>query len=386
MTSPTRWRGATTRSRASASTRACCTSPAAPRSTCGSARPPRGLKLYVRRVFIMDDAEPFLPHYLRFIKGVVDSNDLPLNVSRELLQQDPEVDAIKRGLTKRVLDLLAKLAKDEPEKYATFWKEFGAVLKEGVAQDHANRDRILPLLRFASTHDEGNEPTTSLAEYVERMKPGQERIYYVIAESIAGGALEPVHREAQGARTGGAAAGRARRRVGDGPARQVRGQALQGRRPRGSGARRARERGRTRSSTTTEVKESRDLLKRVKEAVGERVEEVRASTRLKDSPAVLVLGEHDMGANMRRIFAAAGQKVPDIQTDARGERRAPDREVSGEHRGRAAVRRAREPDLRSGRACRGRAARQPGRVRPTSQPSAGEARGPARLGARATPS
>ena len=118
----------------------------------------RGLKLYVRRVFIMDDAEQFLPLYLRFIKGVVDSSDLPLNVSRELLQQDPEVEAIRSGLTKRVLDLLARLAKDEPEKYATFWKEFGAVLKEGVAQDHANQTAILPLLRFASTHEDERHP------------------------------------------------------------------------------------------------------------------------------------------------------------------------------------------------------------------------------------
>src|ERR1041385_5890530 len=121
----------------------------------------RGLKLYVRRVFIMDDADQFLPQYLRFVKGIVDSSDLPLNVSRELLQQDPEVDAIKNGLTKRVLDMLARMAKDEPEKYATFWKEFGAVLKEGTVQDHANKDKILPLLRFASTHDPENKPTTS---------------------------------------------------------------------------------------------------------------------------------------------------------------------------------------------------------------------------------
>ena len=118
----------------------------------------RGLKLYVRRVFIMDDAEQFLPLYLRFVKGVVDSSDLPLNVSRELLQQEPEVEAIRSGLTKRVLDLLARLAKDEPEKYATFWKEFGTVLKEGMAQDHANRAAILPLLRFASTHESGRTP------------------------------------------------------------------------------------------------------------------------------------------------------------------------------------------------------------------------------------
>jgi len=151
----------------------------------------RGLRLYVRRVFIMDDAEQFLPLYLRFIKGVVDSSDLPLNVSRELLQQDPEVEAIRGGLTKRVLDLLARVMKEEPEKYATFWKEFGAVLKEGIAQDHANQPAILPLLRFASTSAEGDAPTVSLAEYVTRMKPGQERIYYVIAESVAAARASP---------------------------------------------------------------------------------------------------------------------------------------------------------------------------------------------------
>src|SRR5215469_1049899 len=143
-----------------------------------------GLKLYVRRVFIMDDAEQFLPLYLRFVKGVVDSSDLPLNVSRELLQQDPEVEAIRGGLTKRVLDLLARLAKDEPAKYATFWKEFGAVLKEGIAQDPANQAALLPLLRFASTALADNSPSVSLADYAARMQVGQDRIYYVIAESL----------------------------------------------------------------------------------------------------------------------------------------------------------------------------------------------------------
>ncbi|MGN6452432.1 MAG: molecular chaperone HtpG, partial [Steroidobacteraceae bacterium] len=128
----------------------------------------RGLKLYVRRVFIMDDAEQFLPLYLRFVKGVVDSSDLPLNVSRELLQQDPEVEAIRSGLTKRVLDLLARLAREEPEKYATFWKEFGSVLKEGIAQDHANQAALLPLLRFASTFKEDDTPAVSLADYLGR--------------------------------------------------------------------------------------------------------------------------------------------------------------------------------------------------------------------------
>ncbi|HXR90052.1 MAG TPA: molecular chaperone HtpG [Steroidobacteraceae bacterium] len=273
---------------------------------------PRGLKLYVRRVFIMDDAEAFLPTYLRFIKGVVDSNDLPLNVSRELLQQDPEVDAIKSGLTKRVLDLLAKLAKDEAEKYATFWKEFGTVLKEGVAQDHTHRDRLLPLLRFASTHSESTEPTTSLADYVERMKPGQERIYYVIAESIAAARSSPYIEKLK---ERGLEVLLLAERVDE----WVMGQLEKFQEKSFKDASRgdlelgALESEEDKKQHDAEVKESSDLLKRVKEAVGERVEEVRASTRLKDSPAVLVLGEHDMGANMRRIFAAAGQKVPDTK-------------------------------------------------------------------------
>jgi len=270
----------------------------------------RGLKLYVRRVFIMDDAEAFLPTYLRFIKGVIDSNDLPLNVSRELLQQDPEVDAIKSGLTRRVLDLLTKLAKDEPEKYATFWKEFGSVLKEGVAQDTANRDRLLPLLRFASTHTEGSEPTTSLIQYVERMKPGQERIYYVIAESVAAARSSPYIEKLK---ERGLEVLLLAERVDEWVMGQL---STFQEKPFKDAARGDLELGGLESEEEkkqhdTEVKESGDLLKRIKDAVGDRVESVRASTRLKDSPAVLVLGEHDLGVNMRRIFAAAGQKVPD---------------------------------------------------------------------------
>ncbi len=151
----------------------------------------RGLKLYVRRVFIMDDAEQFLPLYLRFVKGVLDSADLPLNVSRELLQADSEVEAMRAALTKRVLDMLTRLAKDEPERYRTFWKEFGAVLKEGLAEDPANRDRLLPLLRFASTATEGEAEEVSLADYVGRMKTGQDKIYYVVGENFAAARSHP---------------------------------------------------------------------------------------------------------------------------------------------------------------------------------------------------
>jgi molecular chaperone HtpG len=271
---------------------------------------PRGLKLYVRRVFIMDDAEAFLPTYLRFVKGVIDSNDLPLNVSRELLQQDPEVDAIKSGSTKRVLDLLAKLAKDEPEKYATFWKEFGTVLKEGVAQDYANRERLLPLLRFASTHSESSEPTTSLAQYVERMKPGQERIYYVIAESIPAARSSPYIEKLK---ERGLEVLLLAERVDEWVMGQL--DAFEEKRfkdaSRGDLELGKLETEDDKKQHDEEVKESGDFLKRLKEAVGDRVEAARASSRLKDSPAVLVLGEHDMGVNMRRIYAASGQKVPD---------------------------------------------------------------------------
>jgi len=270
----------------------------------------RGLKLYVRRVFIMDDAEQFLPPYLRFVKGVVDSSDLPLNVSRELLQQDPEVDAIRNGLTKRVLDLLARLAKEEPQKYATFWKEFGAVLKEGLAQDTANRERLLPLLRFASTHESGNEPTTSLAQYVERMKPGQERIYFLIAENAAAARSSPYIEQL---RERGLEVLLLSERIDEWVMGQL--DAFEGKRfkdaSRGDLELGALEDEAERKERDAALKESKALLKRVKDALGERVAEVRTSTRLRESPACLVLGEHDLGANMRRILSAAGQQVPE---------------------------------------------------------------------------
>ncbi|HEV3182704.1 MAG TPA: molecular chaperone HtpG [Steroidobacteraceae bacterium] len=270
----------------------------------------RGLRLYVRRVFIMDDAEQFLPLYLRFIKGVVDSSDLPLNVSRELLQQDPEVEAIRSGLTKRVLDLLARLMKEEPEKYAVFWKEFGAVLKEGIAQDHANQPAILPLLRFASTFRDDDTPTVSLADYLARMKQGQERIYYVIAESIAAARASP-------------AIERLKERgievllLGDRIDEWVMGhiESYEGKRfkdaTRGDLELGGLASDADRKHHDEELKESKGLLKRIKDALGERVSEVRISDRLKESPAVLVLGEHDLSEPMRRILAAAGQKVPE---------------------------------------------------------------------------
>ncbi len=270
----------------------------------------RGLKLYVRRVFIMDDAEQFLPLYLRFIKGVVDSSDLPLNVSRELLQQDPEVEAIRSGLTRRVLDLLARLSKDEPEKYAIFWKEFGAVLKEGIAQDHANQPALLPLLRFASTFKEEDVPSVSLSDYLGRMKPGQERIYYVIAESLPAARSSPA---IERLRERGIEVLLLADRIDEWVMGHI--ESYEGKRfkdaTRGDLELGGLESAADRKQHDAELKESKGLLKRLKDALGERVSEVRVSERLKESPAVLVLGEHDLSEPMRRILAAAGQKVPE---------------------------------------------------------------------------
>jgi molecular chaperone HtpG len=270
----------------------------------------RGLKLYVRRVFIMDDAEQFLPLYLRFVKGVVDSSDLPLNVSRELLQQDPEVEAIRNGLTKRILDMLSKIAKDEPEKYATFWKEFGNVIKEGVGQDYANRAALLSLLRFASTNEATNEPTVSFAQYLERMKPGQDRIYFVIADNIDAARSSPY---IERLKDRGLEVLLLAERIDEWVMGQI--DEFEGKRlkdvSRGDLELGGLESEADKKQHDEELKESKGLLKRVKDAVGDKIAEVRVSSRLKDSPACLALGEHDMGANMRRILAATGQKVPE---------------------------------------------------------------------------
>lgn len=269
----------------------------------------RGLKLYVRRVFIMDDAEQFLPLYLRFIKGVVDSSDLPLNISREILQQEPEVEAIRGGLTKRVLDLLARLAKEEPEKYATFWKEFGTVLKEGVVQDPANRPAILPLLRFASTAQSDDTPSVSLTDYVGRMKPGQERIYYVIAESIAAARGSPA---IERLKAHGLEVLLLAERIDEWAMGQL--DSFEGKRfkdaTRGDLELGGLASDAERKQHDAELKESKGLLKRIKDALGERVTEVRVSERLQESPACLVLGEHDLSEQMRRLLAATGQQAP----------------------------------------------------------------------------
>ena len=269
----------------------------------------RGLKLYVRRVFIMDNADQFLPLYLRFIKGIVDSSDLPLNVSRELLQQDADVEAMRGALTRRAIELLAKLATDEPDKYREFWKEFGRVLKEGLHEDPGNRERLLPLLRFASTASGDDAETVGLADYVGRMQPGQPLIYYVIADSHSAARNSP-HLELLRKKgievllladrvdewvMGGVAefGGKKLKDVtrGDLELGSLSGELEK------AGAEEA-------------LKESKALLRRVKEALGERVREVRPSVRLTDSPAVLVRGEGDLSAQLRRVLAASGQNLP----------------------------------------------------------------------------
>jgi molecular chaperone HtpG len=269
----------------------------------------RGLKLYVRRVFIMDDAEQFLPLYLRFVKGVLDSADLPLNVSRELLQADSEVEAMKAALTKRVLELLTKLARDDAAKYQGFWREFGAVLKEGLAEDYTNRDKLLPLLRFTSTTQPGDEENVSLSDYVSRMQTGQDKIYYVVGESLAAARSHPA---IEGLRARNVEVLLLGRRIDAWVMDHL--QEFEGKKFKdatrgdldlGGLASEA-----DREKAEARLKESKTLLKRVKDALGERVSEVRVSSRLQDSAAVLVAGEHDMSAPLRRALAAAGQAAP----------------------------------------------------------------------------
>ncbi|HTX23504.1 MAG TPA: molecular chaperone HtpG [Steroidobacteraceae bacterium] len=272
----------------------------------------RGLKLYVKRVFIMDDAEQFLPLYLRFVKGVIDSSDLPLNVSRELLQQDPEVDAIRSSLTRRVLEMLARLASDKPDDYATFWREFGPVLKEGLAEDGANREKILPLLRFASTHAPDEEPKVDLQQYVQRMKPGQDRIYYVIADTPGAARGSPYIEKL---RERGVEVLLLADRIDEWVMKQV--EAFEGKRfkdaARGNLELGGLESESERSTADEQLKESKALLKRVKDSLAERVIEVKVASRLTESPACLVLAEHDLGASMRRILQASGQSAPAVK-------------------------------------------------------------------------
>jgi molecular chaperone HtpG len=272
-----------------------------------------GIKLYVRRVFIMDDAEQLMPLYLRFVRGVVDSNDLPLNVSREILQQSRDIETIRGGCVKKVLGLLESLADHddaaEKEKYGKFWKEFGRVLKEGVGEDFANKERIARLLRFASTHADTPDEDVSLADYVARMKEGQEKIYYVTAETFTAARNSP-HLEIF--RKKGIEVLLLSDRVDEwvtGHLTEFDGKPLQ------SVAKGGLDLGKLEDVAEKEEAEKaadeyKDLLEKVKTTLGDKVKDVRVTHRLTDSPSCLVADEYDLGGNLQRILKAAGQPAP----------------------------------------------------------------------------
>lgn len=271
---------------------------------------PKGLKLYVQRVFVMDQAEQFLPLYLRFIKGVVDSNDLSLNVSREILQSGPVIDSMKSALTKRSLDMLEKLAKDKPEVYAGFWKQFGQVLKEGPAEDYGNREKIAGLLRFASTHDDSGEPSVSLADYVGRMIEGQDKIYFLTGDSHTQVKDSP-HLEVF--RKKGVEVLLLTDRIDEwlmGYLTEFDGKSFVDV-ARGDLDLGALETAEDKQAQEAVAKDKQALVDRIKAALGDDVADVRVSHRLTDSPAILAIGEQDLGLQMRQILEASGQKVPD---------------------------------------------------------------------------
>jgi molecular chaperone HtpG len=268
-----------------------------------------GIKLYVRRVFIMDDAEQLMPLYLRFVRGVVDSADLPLNVSREILQESKDIEAIRKGCASKVLALLDDMAKNDAEKYAAFWGEFGQVLKEGVGEDFANKDKIAGLLRFATTQADTAEQTVSLTDYIGRMKEGQEKIYYVTAETFNAAKNSP-HLEVF--RKKGIEVLLLSDRVDEwvvGYLTEFEGKELV------SVAKGGLDLGKLedeaeKQEQEKEADEFKDLTGKIKDSLGERVKEVRVTHRLTDSPACLVADENDLSANLARMLKAAGQTAP----------------------------------------------------------------------------
>lgn len=270
----------------------------------------QGIKLYVKRVFIMEDAEKLMPQYLRFVRGVIDSADLPLNVSREILQDSRDVEAIKNGSVKKVLGLLEDLAENKPEEYAKFWNEFGRVMKEGPGEDWANKDKIAGLLRFASTHADNDTQNVSLKDYISRMKPEQEAIYYITADTFAAAQHSP-HLEIF--RKKGIEVLLMSDKVDEwllGGLTEFEGKKLQ------SIAKGDLDLGKLQDESEKEAQkkveeEAKSLVERIKSTLGEAVKEVRVTHRLTDSPACLVAGEHDVSGNLARILKAAGQKAPE---------------------------------------------------------------------------
>ena len=271
-----------------------------------------GLKLYVQRVFIMDDAEQFMPNYLRFMRGLIDSNDLPLNVSREILQDNKTTAALRKALTKRSLQMLEKLAKEDADKYQQFWKEFGLVLKEGPAEDFGNKEAIAKLLRFASTHNDSSEQTVSLEDYVARMKEGQKAIYYITADSYVAAKNSP-HLELFNKK--GIEVLLLSDRIDEwmlSYLTEFDGKALQ------TITKADLDLGDLADKEETEAQKEQDkafdsFIERVKNLLGERVKEVRLTHRLTDTPAVVSTGNDQMTTQMAKLFAAAGQPVPEVK-------------------------------------------------------------------------
>jgi molecular chaperone HtpG len=269
----------------------------------------RGVKLYVRRIFIMDDNEKLLPPYLRFIRGVIDSNDLPLNISREMLQHNKQIDAIRSGTVKKVLSALENMAKNEPEKYATFWKEFGRVFKEGIVDDHNNKPRIAKLLRFSTTHDDNPTPLITLEDYVGRMKEGQEKIYYITAESFLAAKNSP-HLEIF--RNKGIEVLLLTDQIDEWVSTQLTefdGKSLQSitKGDLNLGDLENEEEKKEAEKATDALK---PLLERVKTTLSDKVKEVRITHRLTTSPACLVADEQAMDASLERLLKSAGQAIP----------------------------------------------------------------------------
>ncbi|MCH7670997.1 MAG: molecular chaperone HtpG [Proteobacteria bacterium] len=272
----------------------------------------RGLKLYVQRIFIMDDAEQFLPLYLRFIKGVIDSNDISLNVSREILQKDPAVDTMRSALTKRALNMLAKLRKKDKEQYDKFWIEFGQVLKEGPGEDFSNREKIAKLLQFTTTESKADAQDQGLEDYVKRMQEDQEKIYYLVAESAKAGRNSP-HLEIF--RKKGIEVILMYDRIDEWLMSQL--HEFDGKQfqdiTRGELDLGKLEDKKDKEQQEKSEKEFEDLVTRIKTQLGDQVKEVRVTHRLIDSPACLAVDEHDMGAQMRKIMSASGQAVPETK-------------------------------------------------------------------------
>jgi molecular chaperone HtpG len=270
----------------------------------------QGIKLYVKRVFILEDAEKLMPQYLRFVRGVIDSADLPLNVSREILQHSKDIDAIKSASVKKVLGLLEDLAENKPEQYQAFWGEFGRVLKEGPGEDFANKEKIAGLLRFASTNLDTEAQVVGFKDYIARMKEGQEAIYYITADSFAAAQHSP-HLEIF--RKKGIEVLLLSDRVDEwmlGGLTEFDGKKLQ------SIAKGDLDLGKLEDEAEKEAKKqvedaAKDLIDKVKATLGEQVKEVRVTHRLTDSPACLVAGENDLSGNLERMLKAAGQKTPE---------------------------------------------------------------------------